>query len=106
VDSNDVLSVIFPNGDFSSAENPLQPGKAYRFPENPTENFALSRDLGHGKEVIYLITNSKPNEQLERIFRGILKGDRSQILEAPREFRTIINDQAVADVNQIWFWHL
>jgi serine/threonine protein kinase len=106
VDSNDVLSVIFPNGDFSSAENPLQPGKAYRFPENPAENFALSRDLGHGKEVIYLITNSRPNEQLELIFRGILKGDRSQILEAPREFRTIINDQAVADVNQIWFWHL
>jgi serine/threonine protein kinase len=106
VDSNNVLSVIFPNGDFSSAENPLRPGKAYRFPENPNENFALSRDLGHGKEVIYLITNSRPNERLERIFRGILKGDRSQILEAHREFRTIINDQAVADVNQIWFWHL
>ncbi len=101
VDSAESITPIFPNRQFSSTNNPVMPHSDYRFPEK--EYFFL--DAGTGKEYIYVIACRSPNQRLENIYKELMGAHTNGTKQLAKEFIEVLNQQDLANVRMIWFWH-
>jgi serine/threonine protein kinase len=101
VDSEDIISAIFPNPQFNSRNNPLAPNTEYRIPEK--EYFFLGGDPG--KEHVYVIASRDPNQKLDHIYAELRSADEFRKKQLAREFIAIFNQQELSNVLALWFWH-
>ena len=102
VDSRGDIYPIFPNSLLSKAGNPLAAGREYKFPEE--DNLFL--DFNTGKEQIYFVAASKPNDEIDRIFNEIKSADDARKKELANKFITTFKSIDPAYTRSIWFWHM
>jgi len=56
---------LFPNPEYQSAQNPLQPGKTYIFPEPPNWFYAQEHE---GEAAIHIIASDQPQSELDELY--------------------------------------
>lgn len=56
---------IFPNPEYQSAQNPLQPGKTYIFPEPPNWFYVQEHE---GEATIHIIASDQPQSELDELY--------------------------------------
>ncbi|HYA39720.1 MAG TPA: serine/threonine-protein kinase [Syntrophobacteraceae bacterium] len=101
VDTSGSIFPIFPNQQFSSVNNPVNPNSEYRFPH---EGY-FDLDASTGKEHIYVIASKGPNQLIEDIYQQLAYADATSNKQLEEEFMTVLNKQDSANVRSIWFWH-
>lgn len=101
IDSRGEIYAVFPNSSFSKGNNPLMPGREYRFPEESN----LFLDTNKGKEHIYVVAAATPNATIDRIFRETDSATAASKQDLARSFVTTFEGIDPAATQSIWFWH-
>jgi hypothetical protein len=101
IDSRGDIYAVFPNASFSKEKNPLIAGKEYKFPEENN----LFLDTNTGKEQIYFVVSSTPNQAIDRIFSEIHSSGDTGKKELAKNFVATFDAIDPAYTRSIWFWH-
>ena len=88
IDTAGAMHRLFPNVDYSSIGNPLQPGIKYSFPEE--DYFFL--DSRTGKERLYVVASKSPLRELEGTYKV-------------NDFREVFDREGLDHAMSLWFWH-
>jgi len=91
LDTKKKLTKLFPNENYSAAQNPLQAGQIYYLPQPPNWFYL---DNGKAEETIFIVASSQPKGELDNLYDQYIqvkndKGKKEILQKVISEFESI-----------------